>query len=168
MSQHIKNILPHGMRRSVLGVLILTVVFATLGVYFASHRYFERTEAETAANRNVLYLRSLNEMLGQHQHLPFVLANDPRNLTALQQPQNSDETSDRLRMIAEQAKLEAIYLMDLDGRVLASSNAGEPQSFLGQNYGFRPYFQRRCCDQAGCERIATVLGKQQRDGRGRG
>jgi len=133
--------LPNGMRRSVLGVLILTVVFATLGVYFASHRYFERIETQTAANRNVLYLRSVNEMLGQHQHLPFVLASDPRNLAALSLLESDQSTSERLRVIAQKAKLEAIYLMDLDGRVLATSNAGEPHSFLGQNYGFRPYFQ---------------------------
>jgi hypothetical protein len=33
------------------------------------------------------------------------------------------------------------YVMDMKGLVIASSNRGTPQSFVGKNYGFRPYFQ---------------------------
>lgn len=141
MPESIENFLPRRMRRGVLGVLILTVALATLVVFMVSQRYFERVEAQTAANRSVLYLRSVNEMFRQHQHLPFVIASDPRNFTALGKPEEEPFTSVRLKEIAQQAKLEAIYLMDAKGLVVASSNAGEPQSFLGQNYGFRPYFQ---------------------------
>jgi two-component system C4-dicarboxylate transport sensor histidine kinase DctB len=54
---------------------------------------------------------------------------------------NAPDLNDRLNLLAQEAKLEAIYLMDADGWVLATSNANEPHSFLGQNYGFRPYFQ---------------------------
>jgi len=141
MAHHIENVLPSRMRRSVLAVLILTVLFATLGIFLISYRYFERIETAATANRTVLYLRSLNETLRQHQHLPYVLARDPRNLAALVAPENAATTSARLQEIAEQAKLEAIYLMDLEGLVIATSNAGETNSFLGQNYGFRPYFK---------------------------
>ncbi|WP_108839405.1 ATP-binding protein [Tateyamaria sp. Alg231-49] len=141
MPQSTENFLPRRMRRGVLGVLILTVALATLLVFMVSQRYFERVEAQTAANRSVLYLRSVNEMFRQHQHLPFVIASDPRNSTALGKPEEEPFTSARLKEITQQAKLEAIYLMDAKGLVVASSNAGEPQSFLGQNYGFRPYFQ---------------------------
>lgn len=141
MPQNNENFLPRGMRRGVLGVLVLTVVLATLAVFVVSQRYFERAEAQTAANRSVLYLRSVNEMFRQHQHLPFVIASDPRNLLVLLKPNEEPSTSARLKKIAAQAKLEAIYLMDAHGLVVATSNAGEPNSFLGQNYGFRPYFQ---------------------------
>ena len=33
------------------------------------------------------------------------------------------------------------YLMDASGATIASSNRGAPDSFVGQNYAFRPYFQ---------------------------
>ena len=141
MSQGTEIFLPRRMRPGVLGVLVLTVALATLVVFMAAQRYFERVEAQTAENRRILYLRSVNEMFRQHQHLPFVIASDPRNYMALDKPDEEPFTSARLKEIAQKAKLEAIYLMDVQGRVVAASNSGEPHSFLGQNYGFRPYFQ---------------------------
>ena len=129
------------MRRSVLGILLLTVFLATLAIFIGAYRYFERIETQTAANQMEHYLRSLNRTLGQHQHLPFVLANDPRYLTALETSERDQSTNDRLLALAQQADLEAIYLMDESGQVVATSNAQEPHSFLNQKYGFRPYFQ---------------------------
>lgn len=34
------------------------------------------------------------------------------------------------------------YLMDRDGRTIASSNYNDPDSFINRNYSFRPYFQK--------------------------
>ena len=132
---------PGRMRKRVLGVLFFTVVLATVATFFGAQHYFERLEGDAASNRMVLYQRALNETLRQHQHLPFVLANDPRYAQALQPIAIKSEINDRLQLLAQEAKLEAIYLMDANGRVLATSNAHQPHSFLGQNYGFRPYFQ---------------------------
>jgi diguanylate cyclase (GGDEF)-like protein/PAS domain S-box-containing protein len=42
-----------------------------------------------------------------------------------------------------------VYLMDQSGVTLASSNRGEPDSFVGKNYAFRPYFQEAMAGQAG-------------------
>jgi len=132
---------PARMRRSVFGVLIVTVLVATLATFFGAQRYFQQLEAQAASNRMALYLRALNETLRQHQHLPFVLARDPRYSEALNPIAVDPQKNARLRRLAEEAKLEAIYLMDASGLVLATSNAEEPHSFLGQNYGFRPYFK---------------------------
>jgi len=37
-------------------------------------------------------------------------------------------------------RLSVCYLMDMNGRTLLASNRGEPDSFVGKNYSFRPYF----------------------------
>ena len=34
------------------------------------------------------------------------------------------------------------YLMDSEGYTVASSNRNDPDSFVGENYGFRPYFKQ--------------------------
>jgi PAS domain S-box-containing protein len=39
-------------------------------------------------------------------------------------------------------RADVCYVMDRKGDTLASSNREEPRSFVGQNYAFRPYFQR--------------------------
>lgn len=132
---------PDRMRKSVLGVLIVTVLLTTAITFFGAKRYFEQVELAATNSRLVLYLRSLNETLLQHQHLPFFLARDPRYSTEIKPRAVDPDTNTRLGQLAQEAKLEAIYLMDADGLVLAASNAEEPHSFLGQNYGFRPYFQ---------------------------
>ena len=39
-------------------------------------------------------------------------------------------------------KVSVCYLMDGTGKTIASSNRSAPDSFVGKNYGFRPYFQQ--------------------------
>jgi len=39
-------------------------------------------------------------------------------------------------------RADVCYVMDRRGATLASSNREEPRSFVGENYAFRPYFQR--------------------------
>ena len=41
------------------------------------------------------------------------------------------------------------YLMDASGTTIASSNRGDPDSFVGQKYAFRPYFQEAMAGNAG-------------------
>ncbi len=53
---------------------------------------------------------------------------------------SNDLLNRQLANFSREAGLEAIYLMDKTGLVLASSNFDTQQSFIGKNYGFRPYF----------------------------
>ncbi|HZK14024.1 MAG TPA: cache domain-containing protein, partial [Desulfobaccales bacterium] len=41
------------------------------------------------------------------------------------------------------------YLMDASGTTIASSNRGDPDSFVGQKYAFRPYFKAAMAGNAG-------------------
>ena len=41
------------------------------------------------------------------------------------------------------------YLLDTSGTTIASSNRGAPDSFVGQNYAFRPYFQEAMAGNVG-------------------
>ena len=133
---------PPRMRKSILGVLIVTVLLATFAIFFASNRYFTGQVKQAASSQMAFYLRELDDVLGQHQHLPFVLARDPRYSYDLYPLEIAADTDAQLLRLAVEAGLEAIYVMDAQGVVLAASNAGQPNSFLGQNYSFRPYFQQ--------------------------
>jgi hypothetical protein len=42
-----------------------------------------------------------------------------------------------------------VYLMDQSGTTIASSNRGAPDSFVGKNYAFRPYFKEALAGKAG-------------------
>lgn len=66
----------------------------------------------------------------------------------------------KLELLAERTDAAVIYLIARDGRTIAASNWREPQSFVGQNYGFRPYF-RDAMAKGGAELFAlgTVSGR---------
>ncbi len=47
----------------------------------------------------------------------------------------------KLEALSRDMGAAAIYLLDLNGLTLASSNHTRPETFVGQNYGFRSYFR---------------------------
>lgn len=132
--------IPDRMRRSVMGVLVITIVLATAATYLGAQRLFVAQTQSVALGQHALYLRSLNEAVGQHQHLPFILAQNPLLADRVARGDGSD-LNETLRDFSDAAGLEAIYVMTLDGDVVAASNFADPGSFIGQNYAFRPYFQ---------------------------
>lgn len=104
--------------------------------------------SERAQQRLGAFETSLSASIDRHLYLPHILANDPRIVNALAQrdPQrpaveNSTETSVLLRTITRQAGADEIFLMDPTGMTQWSSNFGTEFSFVGSNYGFRPYFR---------------------------
>ncbi len=126
-------------RRSV-AVVLVSITALAIGLLFAvSLAYFKSLDREAAETRLLLYKRSLNDTLKRYQYFPFVLAQDPLTKETLSGSSNQ-RLNLRFERFAEESELEAIYLMDVDGLVLASSNFNQSPSFLGQNYAFRPYF----------------------------
>ncbi len=121
-------------------ILISMILIAIAATYWGALRLFESQAISVAKSQHALYLRSLNEAIRQHQHLPFVLGRNPAFADQFARGDTS-RLNETLADFAEASGLEAIYLMDLDGLVVAASNHALPSSFMGQNYGFRPYFQ---------------------------
>ncbi len=117
------------------------VSVALLAILFSgSLSYFKNAELELAQNRGSIYRSILVSALDRFQHLPFVLAQDPYVIAALE-GRDREGLNRRLAAFAGRAKLDAIYLMDRRGLTIAASNHDAPVTFLGQNYGFRPYFR---------------------------
>ncbi|MCA1793635.1 MAG: PAS domain-containing protein [Desulfobacteraceae bacterium] len=52
------------------------------------------------------------------------------------------DTNALLEQLRHDLHVSVCYLMDYSGNTIASSNHGEPNSFVGKNYGFRPYFKQ--------------------------
>lgn len=128
-------------RKRVTIILILVTIVMTISLFVAAISYFQNEETTEAQNRLSLYTRSLNDTLERFQYLPFVLARDTLVMANIDAP-TATKLNARLAKFAEVSKLEAIYLMNLNGVVIASSNHDTIQSFMDQNYGFRPYFQK--------------------------
>ena len=126
--------------RLLVPVLLVAMVIATVGVFWASLAYFRAEELDRASARLTLYQSTVEAELQRFSHLTYVLARDPFVIeTATGGPTPALDT--RLGSFANRAEIDAIYLMDTTGLTISASNAQTPSSFLGQNYGFRPYFK---------------------------
>ncbi|WP_093115433.1 sensor histidine kinase [Salinihabitans flavidus] len=119
-----------------------------LGLYHLSAAWFRAGETTRAEGRLSLYRASTQAEIDRFSHLTFVLARDPFVLAAL--PGDGRETLNRrFAAVADRAGLEAVYLMDTTGLTIAANNAGQPGSFVGQNYAFRPYFKEAMAGRQG-------------------
>lgn len=128
--------------------LSIVALIAALASYAISLRVLERQAVSEAVDRATFYRSTLVNALRQHDHLPFILASDPA-IQAGARGQGLAGLNGRLERFATAAGLEALYLMQPDGLTIASSNHAADVTFLGQNYGFRPYFISALAGQTG-------------------
>lgn len=127
--------------------MVLAAVVMLAGGWLAWNSRLEagrgRLQADGAA-RLAGEAASLMQLFDKHRHLPRLLAMDPR-LQAVLLPQRLapaiDVANRHLAAVGQQLDLQAVFLMDRQGQVLAASNWNTPASFVGWNYTFRPYFR---------------------------
>ena len=125
---------------TLFGILLALVILLSAS-YTAAYWYFKGIETSRAQVRMSLYQNTLSAELERFSHVPFILARDTFVIAGAE-GRSREPLNIRLSEFAEQASLDAIYLMDMQGDTIAASNWNEELTFLGQNYGFRPYFQQ--------------------------
>jgi C4-dicarboxylate-specific signal transduction histidine kinase len=88
-----------------------------------------------------IYEQSLVASISQFEYLPAILSTESIFIDALLHPEKDRFNVNRkLNFTAKRAGADAIYIMDIDGTVIATSNYNSSNSFLNKNYSFRPYF----------------------------
>lgn len=132
------------LRLSLYTLLILTgaAVAATLAVRHAERAALEE-DASRANQQLALYATSLHTLIERYRALPAVLALDPELRSALKGPVSAaqqDALNRKLEQINGAAQSSTLELLDHTGLAVAASNWRLPSSYVGHNYGFRPYF----------------------------
>ncbi|WP_181905241.1 sensor histidine kinase [Aestuariispira insulae] len=97
-----------------------------------------------AEQRTTLYASSLKAALSRFDYLPFVVAEEARILGLMLAPGQEAiqrAANEYLERMNDEAGAAALYVLDAEGTTVAASNWRTPESFVGQNYHFRPYFQ---------------------------
>lgn len=127
----------------LIGVLLLTLAAAVM-LHIYAHRQAVaglRADATRIARQQE---RLLNSELQRFRLLPIVLVEYPDLGDALRNGsrQAADRLNEKLRGLAERTGAPVIYAIDRQGRTVSASNAGQPDSFVGRNYAFRPYFRQ--------------------------
>lgn len=127
---------------------ILATLCVGVAVFLSVQPYFERASLAETTRRAQLFQSTLDQALTRFQHLPQVLREDPLIVGTFFGVEVHD-TNRRLAAIADRSGVDAVYLLNSEGLTIAASNHAAAQSFLGQNYGFRPYFQEAMRGQHG-------------------
>ncbi len=99
---------------------------------------------DAGQQRLALYASGLNAELQKYDYLPTLLGLDPRVVALLDEgaaPARQDDVNGYLEQMNRRAGSNAIYVLDLTGRVAAASNWNEPVTFVGEDLAYRPYFQ---------------------------
>jgi len=132
--------------RKSLSALTL-VVLVSLALAVAAIPRIERYFMIQNARQDEATLRLVSEVLrgvlAGTEALPVLLAERPILAQVLREPDNSGLVpfaNEQLRQTALSLGVSDIYLMDVEGTTVASSNYRLERSFMGRNFAFRPYF----------------------------
>jgi two-component system C4-dicarboxylate transport sensor histidine kinase DctB len=127
-------------------VWVLLLIAA--GIYW-SYSYTEQLGIETirraAAHRVDIYDTALKSELARYAYLPSLVNLNPETVRLLLEPHDVALTSQVDRYLAavnRGAHSDTLYIMDVLGNTVASSNWDQAYSFVGINFGYRPYFQQ--------------------------
>jgi two-component system C4-dicarboxylate transport sensor histidine kinase DctB len=138
--------MPRIARLFLFAALILAgaVIAASLAMDQARRHALE-DDASRARDQLSLYANTLQTLIERYRALPAVLALDPQLRGALSGPVSA-ETTHALNLKLEQingaAQSSTLELLDRNGLAVGASNWRLPSSYVGHNYGFRPYFQQ--------------------------
>lgn len=125
-------------------VAALFVLAATRLAYTVAHQH-ALDEMQTEGTAQIEYhTRELLRTVERFTNLPALLGAESSLAALLQapdEPARIDAANQYLSFAQSRSGVSHAYLIDAQGRTRAASNWQQPDSFVGFNYGFRPYFQ---------------------------
>lgn len=129
-------------------LLPLLVMLPVLGCGYAAFLVSERAGiarlAESGERQLELNARAVESEISKYTYLPSLLELDEGVSGLLLSPGDVDrqrQVNRYLQGLNARSGSLAIYVLDRDGRVVATSNWHAPDSFLGEDLSFRPYYQ---------------------------
>ncbi|TDV18488.1 sensor histidine kinase [Paraburkholderia caballeronis] len=100
------------------------------------------TLRRNAAVRGDRMTAALKSTLERYESLPYLISRHPliQNVLVKQHPDLVDQANRYLEDVNHHARATATYIIREDGLCVAASNWRGPDSFIGVEYRFRPYF----------------------------
>jgi two-component system C4-dicarboxylate transport sensor histidine kinase DctB len=124
----------------VLSLLLLAGLWHLTTSWMVKHALARlATDAKLIARQQS---RLIDSELAKYRLLPVALGEytDLQDALASGSIADASRLNGKLAFLAAQTGAPVIYILDGNGRVISASNADTPESFVGRNYGFRPYF----------------------------
>lgn len=134
-----------GGRATLIGAggLVIMILAAGLTYLWREFRGLSELQAK-GVHRLELYANGLQSELDRFLYVPGIVELERDVLAVIEAPADAARRRNAnayLERLNERAGTNVIYVFDTAGVVLASSNWRQPDSFVGMNFSFRPYFQ---------------------------
>ncbi|WP_029653059.1 sensor histidine kinase [Marinobacter daepoensis] len=126
-------------RFGVYAILAVTLLLSWLLGGWYGYRQLEQEALQEAFRYRQLVANELNRYLP----VPALIAEHPLLAEALREPDDAVillRANEQMQRMATIVGGSDIYLMDMSGLTIAANNFGQPDTFVGNNYAFRPYF----------------------------
>ncbi|WP_193176567.1 ATP-binding protein [Oricola nitratireducens] len=127
---------------------LIAIALAALVAGFAAWQAVYRSAYDELADVQrtdlVLARQSLRSEIERFRNLPRVMRHDDRIRLLVDDPSAPPHVMLVNRLLAtirDQTNADELFVLDETGRTIAASNFDTPMTFVGQNYGFRPYFR---------------------------
>ncbi|MFY1664670.1 sensor histidine kinase [Pseudomonas sp. Pseu.R1] len=135
---------PRLIRQLFLPPLIILLMIA-LGyfTYLYSEKNGIKSLSENGARQLELHARTVESEINKYNYLPSVLELESNVSELLNDPSPElrAKVNDYLEGLNRRSRSRAIYVLDTTGRVLATSNWRDADSYLGEDLSFRAYYQ---------------------------
>ncbi len=130
------------LRLICLIVSILSLAFLIAYVTHWASQQVGLAELKASGHQRLdLYSASLEREISKYAYFPAALGLERDFLDLLLDARLTGKVNRYLEELNERAGALVIYIMNRNGRVLASSNWRRPDSFVGEDLSFRPYFR---------------------------
>jgi PAS domain S-box-containing protein len=134
-------------RAIIIIFALLTFLTASIGgyLYYSSIKEGAVLEQYRDADREIAEIANqISLYLSDYQRIADSMSGikDLRNALDAVRPDTLREANAILDHFQRALAVDVCYLIDRSGTTIASSNRGTPESFVGGNYSFRPYFKQ--------------------------
>jgi two-component system sensor histidine kinase AauS len=135
---------PRLIRHLFLPPLVILLMIA-LGyvTYLYSEKNGIQALGENGQRQLELHARTVESEINKYNYLPSVLEleSNVSDLLNDPSPELRSKVNDYLEGLNRRSRSRAIYVLDTTGRVLATSNWRDADSYLGEDLSFRAYYQ---------------------------
>jgi C4-dicarboxylate-specific signal transduction histidine kinase len=126
----------------------LAAAFIAVAAGTTAYRWSERAGMDElsvgAYHRLDLFAAAIDGIVNRFAHVPSTIQLNPRVRALLRQPDNvalRQTVNEYLEQFNTSIGSIAIFVMSKDGVTLSASNWNRPDSFVGEDLSFRPYYQ---------------------------
>ncbi|MCG8614999.1 MAG: ATP-binding protein, partial [Desulfobacterales bacterium] len=150
---------PQKLTGKTLLFLVIILIAVVCAIFFWSRADGLSGLRSIAGERLVLYKGTLNSALEKYRYLPYFLSRDETVIQLLAGRSTEGPVNTLLETANNKAGSAEIFVMDKSGNTVCASNWNAPTTFVGQNYGFRPYFKDAMAgDEGGFYAIGATTG----------